>query len=75
MHHQRFKVPIGPWAKDPHLKDLGFCNLAQTLDGLEAFSLRLFCGILKWSEEEVLLLLAKVRNELKGGAVHAIFDL
>jgi hypothetical protein len=57
------------------MKDLGLCNLVQTLDGLEGFSLRLFCGVLKWTEAEVLVLLAKVRSEMKSGAVHAIFDL
>ena len=74
VHHTRYKIPIGPWAKDAHLKDIGLCNLAQILDGLEGFSLRLFCDILKWSEEEVLVLLAGVRKELKSGTVHAMFD-
>ncbi|KAL2207636.1 S-adenosyl-L-methionine-dependent methyltransferase [Sarocladium strictum] len=69
-----YKVPIGPWAKDKRLKDIGFCNLAQVLDGLEAFSLRLFCGVLKWKEEEVTVLLANVRKELKSGTVHAQFN-
>lgn len=72
---QMFKVPIGPWAKDPRMKDIGMCNLAQILDGLEAFSLRLFCGVLKWTEEEVHVLLAKVRQELKSGKIHALFNL
>ncbi|KAL6406892.1 putative TAM domain methyltransferase [Ilyonectria robusta] len=75
VKHQMFKIPIGPWAKDKRMKDLGMCNLAQTLEGLEGFSLRLFCGILKWPEEEVLLLLSKVRSELKGNDFHAIFNL
>lgn len=74
VQHYRFKIPIGPWAKDPHLKDIGMCNLAQILDGLEAFSLRIFCDFLKWSEEEVLVLLANVRKELKSGTIHAMFD-
>lgn len=71
---QAYKVPIGPWAKDKRLKDIGYCNLAQVMDGLEAFSLRLFCGILKWKEEEVMVLLANVRKELKSGAIHAQFN-
>lgn len=69
-----YKVPIGPWAKDKRLKDIGYCNLAQVMDGLEAFSLRLYCGLLKWKEEEVLVLLANVRKELKSGAIHAQFN-
>lgn len=68
------KAPIGPWAKDKRLKDIGLCNLAQILDGLEAFSLRLFCGVLQWKEEEVLALLGNVRRELKSGTIHAQFN-
>ncbi|KAK1655863.1 methyltransferase domain-containing protein [Colletotrichum phormii] len=69
--HKPFKIPAGPWAKDPHLKDLGMCNLIQMLDGLEAFTLRLLCGVLGWSKEEVIVLLSGVRNELKTGKAHA----
>ncbi|KAF7553974.1 hypothetical protein G7046_g6945 [Stylonectria norvegica] len=72
--HRRFKFPLGPWAKDPHKKDVGMCNLVQTLDGLEAFSLKLFCGILGWSEAEVLVLLANVRREMKSRTMHVQYD-
>ncbi|KDN63932.1 putative methyltransferase domain-containing protein [Colletotrichum sublineola] len=70
IHHKPYKIPVGPWAKDPHLKDLGMCNLIQLLDGLEGFSLRLLCGALGWTKEEVLVLLAGVRKELKSGKLH-----
>ncbi|OHW98485.1 methyltransferase domain-containing protein [Colletotrichum incanum] len=71
IHHQPYRIPIGPWAKDPHLKDIGMCELIQLLDGLEGFSLRLLCGALGWTKEEVVVLLAGVRNELKSGKIHA----
>ncbi|KAF9875581.1 hypothetical protein CkaCkLH20_06962 [Colletotrichum karsti] len=71
IHHRVHKWPIGPWAKDPYFKDIGMCNLVQLLEGLEAFTLRVFCGVLKWPEEKVLVLLAKVRAELKAGTFHA----
>lgn len=71
---QTYKVPIGPWAKDKRLKDIGLCNLVQTLEGLEGFSLRLFCGVLGWKEEEVMILLAKVRSEMKAGKIHFLFN-
>lgn len=74
VKHHRYKIPIGAWAKDPHMKDIGMCNMAQIMDGLEAFSLRVYCGFLKWSEEEVLVLLANVRKELRAGIFHALFD-
>lgn len=73
--HHRFKFPIGPWPRDAKLKDVGMYNLTQVLGGLEAFSLRLFCDVLGWRKEEVLLLTSKVRKELKNLKLHAQFDL
>ncbi|WYZ44026.1 hypothetical protein EsH8_VII_000462 [Colletotrichum jinshuiense] len=52
--HRWFKLPIGPWPKDPHYKDIGLINLIQLLEGLEGFTLRAFCGVHGWSKEEVL---------------------
>ncbi|TDZ32873.1 hypothetical protein C8035_v011672 [Colletotrichum spinosum] len=49
-------------------------NVVQLLDGLEGLSLRLFYGVLGWTEKELLALLAQVRNEIKTGVVHTIFD-
>ena len=72
--HQRFKWPLGPWAKDPKLKEVGMFNLAQANEGLEAFSLRLMIDVLGWTTEEVHVLLANVRKELKDPAVHVQFD-
>lgn len=72
--HQRFKFPIGPWPRDPQLKTVGLFNLRQTLDGLEGFTLRLFCDVLGWKEEEVTVLLAKVRKALKDTSVHPQYD-
>ncbi|KAF4838638.1 Secondary metabolism regulator LAE1 [Colletotrichum tropicale] len=75
VYHERFRAPIGPWPKDPYYRDIGMLNLAQILEGLEAFSLKLFCGVLGRTREEVLVELAAVRKELKTGAFHSMFDL
>ncbi|KXH51308.1 TAM domain methyltransferase [Colletotrichum nymphaeae SA-01] len=72
--HQHFKIPLGPWAKDIHNKDLGMCNLAQTLEWLDAFTLKLFIGVLGWTREEVVVLLAQVRKDLKNSAIHAYLN-
>ncbi|KAK3689208.1 S-adenosyl-L-methionine-dependent methyltransferase [Podospora appendiculata] len=68
--HRRFKIPIGIWPKDPALKELGLYNISQMLEGLEGFSLRLMCDVLGWREEEVQVMLAAVRKELKSGKLH-----
>lgn len=75
VKHQKFRLPIGPWAKDAHLKTIGKFNQVQLLSGLEAFSLRLYTDVLGWQKEEVVVLLAKVRNELKDPNIHAMYNL
>ncbi|KAF2185641.1 S-adenosyl-L-methionine-dependent methyltransferase [Zopfia rhizophila CBS 207.26] len=72
--HQKVKLPIGPWAKDEKQKEIGLFNLVQVLDGLEAFSMRLMTGVLNWQPEEVEVLCAKVRSELKSKSMHALYD-
>ncbi|KAF2471728.1 S-adenosyl-L-methionine-dependent methyltransferase [Lindgomyces ingoldianus] len=73
--HQKYKLPIGPWAKDKRQKDIGLFNLVQALDGLEGFSMRLFTNVLNWRPEEVEIMCAKVRAELKSKSTHAMYDL
>lgn len=65
-----FKMPIGPWPRDKRLKELGLVNAAQVTDGLEGFSMRLLCDVAGWKEDEVRVLVANVRRELKGGTIH-----
>ncbi|GME56928.1 Methyltransferase domain-containing protein [Neofusicoccum parvum] len=70
IHVQPFKVPSGPWPKDTKMREIGTVNLMQALEGMEAFSLRLFTGVLGWKLEEVVVFIAKVREELKGKSIH-----
>ncbi|KAF5501407.1 Secondary metabolism regulator LAE1 [Colletotrichum siamense] len=65
ISHKRLKVPVGPWPKDQWYRDLGAMNLTQLLNGLEGFSMRVFCGILGQTESEVQALLDAVRKELR----------
>ncbi|KAI3544159.1 methyltransferase domain-containing protein [Colletotrichum abscissum] len=69
--HKTISVPLGPWAKDKYHQEIGLGNLIQLLDGLEAFTLRLFCGVLGKTEEEVSTLLSEVRQELRSQVFHA----
>ncbi|KAJ3955284.1 hypothetical protein N0V92_008199 [Colletotrichum tropicale] len=66
VESQKFKTPSRQWAKDPQLRDL--------LDGLEGFTLKLFCGFLGKTQEEVLVMLSHVRKELKSGTAHILVN-
>ena len=73
--HKRHKIPIGTWPKDPLLKEIGLYNYMQVNQGLEGLSLRLFTTVLKWKREEILALLARVREDLRNPNIHAMLDL
>ncbi|RDW85977.1 S-adenosyl-L-methionine-dependent methyltransferase-10 [Coleophoma crateriformis] len=75
IEHKVYKIPLGPWPADKHLKMLGAYNYLMLMQGIEAFSLRLFINVLKWSYEEVQVLLTKVRNDLKDRRIHAYTEM
>ena len=71
---EKFRLPIGPWPKDKDLKTIGAWNLVQLEDGLEGFVLRLFTQHLDWKREEVEVLLAQVRKDLRDPRIHVQYD-
>ncbi|KIW04441.1 hypothetical protein, variant [Verruconis gallopava] len=62
-------IPIGTWAKDKRLKEIGMYYLVHLLIGMEHYSIALFTRN-GWLAEEVQVLLAKVRNELLSNKFH-----
>jgi len=75
IRHHVFKLPLGPWPKDPVLKEIGLLNIANCISGLEAFSMRLMCDALGWTDEDVHELLAKVRKEWMAQRIHGYNNL
>jgi len=71
----RHKWPQNHWPKDKHLKRLGQWNMFNTLDGLHGFSVRLRTKVLGMSIEEVELLLAQSRLDIKNPKIHAYWPM
>jgi hypothetical protein len=46
---RHFKVPIRPWAKDPHLKELGRYNRLHWEEGIEGWAMMLLTKVLRVS--------------------------
>lgn len=46
VHEKVFRLPIGPWAKDTLLKEIGKYNLLSAMQGLDGFTLALFTRVL-----------------------------
>ncbi|TID27744.1 putative methyltransferase [Venturia nashicola] len=71
VKYQTFKWPIGPWPKDPGLKQIGAYNRMAWEDGMEGWAMYLFTNHLGWKKEEVDILLARVRREIRNPKIHA----
>ncbi|GME21989.1 methyltransferase domain-containing protein [Neofusicoccum parvum] len=71
VYVQMYKLPLGPWPKDKKMKEVGMLNLMQVLEGMEAFSYRLFVNMLGWKLDEVQVFIAKTIKEMKSKTYHA----
>ena len=72
IHERIIKIPLGPWAKDRHLKNIGGWWLANWLAGLQGFTYKLFgTDGLRWSREEIEVHLADVRKGALMKSVHS----
>jgi hypothetical protein len=70
-----YKWPSNTWPKDKKQKILGLWNLANTLDGLEGFTMAMFTRILGWKPEDVQVFLVKVREDTKNKAIHNYYSV
>lgn len=70
VQHEVYKVPMGTWPKDRRLKELGRYQLYQMLEAVEPFTLALFTRVLRWSQEDILQLMDRVRADLCNTKFH-----
>jgi len=74
IQHRVFKIPSNSWPKDPKLKMIGAYMLDNLFQGLEGFNMRLLCGALGWTEQEVTVLLAGVKRQLYSTECHGYWN-
>ncbi|KAH8684141.1 S-adenosyl-L-methionine-dependent methyltransferase [Ilyonectria robusta] len=70
-----YKWPQNRWPKDQRLKELGAWTLENISSGLEGLSAAVYTRVLGWSKEEMDVLLAEVRNDLKNPAIHSYWPI
>ncbi|KAJ5457249.1 hypothetical protein N7530_012523 [Penicillium desertorum] len=73
IQEKTYRWPVGPWARDPTMKEAGRLHYHQWTAGMEGWGLYLLTkfGVPRpWTKEEVLVLLARVRKELQDPHVH-----
>jgi hypothetical protein len=71
---ETFPMPVGAWPRDPRLKEIGTLLGVNFTEGVEAFTAALFADVLGWSKDEITVLNAGVRNSIRRGEAHALFD-
>ncbi|KAB8075865.1 S-adenosyl-L-methionine-dependent methyltransferase [Aspergillus leporis] len=72
---QRYKLPIGPWPKDQHLKNLGRYFRLVFEESLEMWAMMLWTKVLGWSREEVEVIFMKMRQALSDPSLHAYLEI
>ncbi|KAL8716020.1 MAG: hypothetical protein Q9225_006293 [Loekoesia sp. 1 TL-2023] len=75
VHTEKHILPVGTWPKDKNLKEVGAWNYLQIMEGLEAFTLALFTREAGYSVDEVKVICANIRKEIKDPKMHAMFHL
>lgn len=61
----RNQIPIGPWAKDPALKELGRFEQMHMQMSVASHTPALFTRVFSWSELQVQLLIEGVKREFR----------
>ena len=72
---RNFKLPIGPWAKDPRLKEAGTFGLVNLLEGMQGLSAKLFTDVPGWDAEQLDALITECRQELRQKRVHGYYPI
>lgn len=73
IHEKVYKWPIGPWPRDPRLKEAGRINFHQWMTGMEGwcmFLLTKFGSPSPWSKEEVQVYVAQLRAQVRDARIH-----
>lgn len=71
VHHELLPIPTGTWPKEKNLKEVGAFDMVQFLDGLESLSVRTLTGLRGFTMDEVTILLAGLRKDLKNPRLQA----
>ncbi|KAL1969981.1 hypothetical protein VTN77DRAFT_6386 [Rasamsonia byssochlamydoides] len=73
IHVHKYQVPMGVWPKNPHYKRIGTWNLLQVDQGFEAGAMAVLTRFGSWTPEEVTVLAAGARDDVKSRKIHLLF--
>ena len=70
-----YRWPMNRWPRDPHYKKLGMWSQVNIDAALEGASLAPITRGLGWSKDEVLVLVAKTRKDIRDTNIHAYWPV
>ncbi|GJC88069.1 secondary metabolism regulator LAE1 [Colletotrichum liriopes] len=71
----RWAFPIGGWALNPKIKEVGAINLEYLDQGLEGFGIFLLKQIMGWEDAEILVFISEMRKALNDLSLQTYFWL
>ncbi|KKK12837.1 hypothetical protein ARAM_001180 [Aspergillus rambellii] len=70
---KKIQAPIGAWPKDPNLKRIGLWMYLVLDAGFEGLAMAVLTRFEQWTPEEVTVLAALARKDIKDPKIHAMF--
>lgn len=76
---QKILLPLGPWPKDKHMKEIGAINHVQISKGFEGFCYGMLTHLPEdaggpWNADEIEVFLAQLRKDMTNKKIHGVYD-
>ncbi len=75
VRESRTALPINPWPRGENQKLIGAMEMLNMLEVCHGISMNILVKVMGWSAEEVEVLLARVREDMRDKRIHAYFPL
>lgn len=76
---KKILLPLGPWPKNEHLKQVGAINHVQIMKGIEGFCYGMLTHLPEdaggpWNSDEIQVFLADFRKDMTNRKIHSVYD-
>ncbi|RMJ19470.1 hypothetical protein BHE90_000263 [Fusarium euwallaceae] len=75
VQEYKFKWPSNTWPRDPKYKEIGAWNHENIVAGLQGFLMAALTRGLGWQAEEVNVLAAKAKEDMRNKSIHAYWPM
>ncbi|KAI8665265.1 hypothetical protein NCS56_00961900 [Fusarium sp. Ph1] len=75
IQQQNFKVPVGSWAKNPKLQQVGQFLRSTMENDMEGYTMILWHQVMGWPKDEYQVFLMGMRKALRDKRIHSYMNL